>query len=600
MTSLITLLTPAGAAEPAPQPAPAEDAALFAAALVAALQSAAVPVPREPPPASASTLPREPASGDEPAAQEGRGTESAAAGPIGVEGGSLSQAVVGEHPPALPAAARPAADRPAATPVEQRGEAGSPEGEPRVSKRKAESRGAPQGAPAASAPVSQPVIASGLAAMGTPLPTPPLPTPAPPARTAPPASRANPAEPRAVPRASDLTPAAEVLSGTAPEAGTPRPAPGDAERGLALVRDLDRLSGGAAITGLQVSVGRRERAPEGVAPGMTPAPADATTGGGSTVPATGSPAPAGTPPLGPPAVAAGVLKPSRPEAAPGATGHAGVTGRDEDRIAVRGEVAPPSLGAALVGPPESVPRRAAPRSISNDQPRPARAAATPRAPILPVPRQELPPSAGHDNPRAAVAPGSERPEAREPSDSQAGVSATVPGPGEPRGRSEVRAKEAAGGEARNMPDRGETPERPAGVADRVTLRIADADGRQTRIRVTVLGDQVRAVILPSDPESGRQLERRMDDLQAALVSQGFAPPKVTVRSPAVADAAVPWGGSSPDPPNGNGIDRGREQPAEDRGQGSGRQEQHRHEDGQRHPRQRFRERDRGDRQNEET
>ncbi len=191
-------------------------------------------------------------------------------------------------------------------------------------------------------------------------------------------------------------------------------------------------------------------------------------------------------------------------------------------------------------------------------------------------------------------------ERTEPSDSENRASATMPTPTESPGRGEARAKAVAGGEARNMPDRAETKERPAGLADRVTLQVADAEGRETRIRVTVQGDQVRAVILPSDQESARHLERRMDDLQAALVRQGFADPKVSVQSPSTAGSQVAWGAGAGGAQGENASGRGTDQPAEDRGQGSGRQQQERGGDGQRHPQQRFRERDRDDRQNQDA
>lgn len=151
-----------------------------------------------------------------------------------------------------------------------------------------------------------------------------------------------------------------------------------------------------------------------------------------------------------------------------------------------------------------------------------------------------------------------------------------------------------------MPDRAETKERPAGLADRVTLQVADAEGRETRIRVTVQGDQVRAVILPSDQESARHLERRMDDLQAALVRQGFADPKVSVQSPGTAGNQAAWGAVAGGSHGENASGRGTDQPAEDQGQGSGRQHQERGGDGQRQPQQRFRERDRDDRQNQDA
>jgi hypothetical protein len=164
----------------------------------------------------------------------------------------------------------------------------------------------------------------------------------------------------------------------------------------------------------------------------------------------------------------------------------------------------------------------------------------------------------------------------------------------PATHGEIRSPERSAGEARNLLDSTDARERPAGVADRVTLAIADADGRQTRIRVVVLGDHVRAVIQPPDGEAARHLERRMDDLQAALVRQGFVDPKVSVRV-AGTEAASPWsvatpGGSSDAPPS-----RGTDQPPGDQRQGTGRRDQERQEQGGQHPQRRSRERDPEDR-----
>ena len=172
-------------------------------------------------------------------------------------------------------------------------------------------------------------------------------------------------------------------------------------------------------------------------------------------------------------------------------------------------------------------------------------------------------------------------------------------PSEAAGRVAAHSREAPSGEARNLPDGTETKQRPAVLAERVTLQVADADGRQTRIRVSVQGDQVRAVIVPADQEAARHLERRMDDLQEALVKQGFPAPKVTVQSPASASGGLSWG-ALPGTSNENASGRGMDQPSEERGQGSGRQEQNRHGGGQRHPQQRFRQGDRDDRQNQDA
>lgn len=148
-------------------------------------------------------------------------------------------------------------------------------------------------------------------------------------------------------------------------------------------------------------------------------------------------------------------------------------------------------------------------------------------------------------------------------------------------------------EAHNLPKESGDTRRAAGLADRVTMTVADGEGRETRIRVAVVGEQVRATIIAPDGESAQQLERRMDDLTAALVRRGFAEPRVTVQ--AGQDAGPVWAGA-----NGirmeSDLPRGTEQPAGDQRQGHGRREQERQGDGQqRHPQGRFRQRDPEDR-----
>ncbi|HMV32427.1 MAG TPA: flagellar hook-length control protein FliK, partial [Gemmatimonadales bacterium] len=118
--------------------------------------------------------------------------------------------------------------------------------------------------------------------------------------------------------------------------------------------------------------------------------------------------------------------------------------------------------------------------------------------------------------------------------------------------------------------------------------------RQTRIRVSVLGDQVRATILPPDSTSARQLEQRMDELQAALVRQGFTDAKVSVQA-GRGEGALPWGASQAVAPNELRSSSGTDQPPGDQRQGTGRRDGERQGDGQRHPHQRPRERDPNDR-----
>lgn len=149
-------------------------------------------------------------------------------------------------------------------------------------------------------------------------------------------------------------------------------------------------------------------------------------------------------------------------------------------------------------------------------------------------------------------------------------------------------------EARNLPNEGDVLPRAAGVADRVTITVNDDDGQPTRIRVAVVGEQVRATIMTPDGESARQLERRMDDLTAALVRRGFAEPRVTIQHPAEAGPA--WAGAANGVKTDVEVPRGTEQPAGDQRQGSGRREQERQGDGQqRHPHGRPRQRDPDDR-----
>jgi hypothetical protein len=158
-----------------------------------------------------------------------------------------------------------------------------------------------------------------------------------------------------------------------------------------------------------------------------------------------------------------------------------------------------------------------------------------------------------------------------------------PGPAE---RLVERMEPSAAGplrEARNLPQDTSGNERPAGTADRVTVQVSDGEGRQTRIRVSVIGEQVRAVIVPPDPESARQLERRMDDLQTALARQGFSGSRVTVQPVGEQEigSAVPLTGFAL--AGETRMTSGREQPAGDERQGRGqRDQQHQPGSGQRH------------------
>lgn len=86
----------------------------------------------------------------------------------------------------------------------------------------------------------------------------------------------------------------------------------------------------------------------------------------------------------------------------------------------------------------------------------------------------------------------------------------------------------------------------------------------------------------------------MDELTAALVRRGFAEPQVTIQRSAEAGPA--WAGAANRVRTEVEVPRGTEQPAGDQRQGSGRREQERQGDGQRHnPQGRSRQRDPDDR-----
>ncbi|MDZ4863727.1 MAG: hypothetical protein SGJ01_09810 [Gemmatimonadota bacterium] len=207
---------------------------------------------------------------------------------------------------------------------------------------------------------------------------------------------------------------------------------------------------------------------------------------------------------------------------------------------------------------------------------------------LPSDRQELPPDRQTSANDAATRKREPVATGDTPSDTHTSSSSSLGGQTEPGGEPATRQHAASPGEARNLPGRDRNRDVPAGLADRVTLQLTDADGRPTRIRVAVLGDQVRAVILPPDNETGRQLERRMDDLHAALVRQGFVDPRVSVQQSVASEAAAGWV-----PPGRTDVPvpRGAEQPAGDQRQGSGRREQQQQGEEQRHPQGRSRHRD---------
>ncbi len=398
-------------------------------------------------------------------------------------------------------------------------------------------------------------------------------------------------------------PAAAVA---APRWGAPRPRPaqhaepqaastGDVRRAVptvpaveALMEALARTLEGAEVTAVRVTMGRQrpvgdvsvgvpkdgeaEEVPAGPVATGPEAPAEGTTGARATPrrPPVERMAPT-EPREGPvPAVGASVDDDRAPAAV--------------DRLVVEREAARPGRAELTGFEPTG---RALREAVA------ARPAMRP-APDLPSDRQELPIAARDESPRAARREPEERSDPPAPSDAGARGSA---------GAAEGRAREsrpmdgadrAALREAHELREAWVERGRPAGAADRVTLQVADSDGRQTRIRVSVLGDQVRATILPPDSSSARQLEQRMDELQAALVRQGFTDAKVSVQA-GRGEGALPWGASQAAATNEPRSSSGTDQPPGDQRQGTGRRDGERQGDGQRHPHQRPRERDPNDR-----
>ena len=91
----------------------------------------------------------------------------------------------------------------------------------------------------------------------------------------------------------------------------------------------------------------------------------------------------------------------------------------------------------------------------------------------------------------------------------------------------------AAGEARTEPTaavRAETGA-PAIATDGVTLQLPDPEGGNTRIRVDVRGDTVRARIVPQHPELAGRLTADVDDVRAGLGRQGFSTATVSIRTP---------------------------------------------------------------------
>ncbi len=89
---------------------------------------------------------------------------------------------------------------------------------------------------------------------------------------------------------------------------------------------------------------------------------------------------------------------------------------------------------------------------------------------------------------------------------------------------------AAGGEALQAEMPGEPRIGPP--IDRVSIRLTDSKGGNTRIAVTVRGHDMRARIVSSDPELSEQLDIRLHDLQRSLAGRGFETTKLAVTRPA--------------------------------------------------------------------
>jgi hypothetical protein len=223
----------------------------------------------------------------------------------------------------------------------------------------------------------------------------------------------------------------------------------------------------------------------------------------------------------------------------------------------------------------------------------AKAPAPSVTPSLPDVRQEIPAAAaGADG---AASEDGERREAREShSSADASASSIASANNTPANKSAPAPENGRESrEARNLPSHESTDQKAAGSADRVTLQVADDEGRQTRIRVSVTGSQIRAVITPPDTMSARQLEQRMDQLHETLVRQGFTDPKVVVRAaPEMGSDAAAVAAGNQDARSA--VPAGKDQPAGEQRQGRGQREQDRG-DGHRHPQGHSRGRDPRDR-----
>lgn len=67
------------------------------------------------------------------------------------------------------------------------------------------------------------------------------------------------------------------------------------------------------------------------------------------------------------------------------------------------------------------------------------------------------------------------------------------------------------------------------LTSQVTVRFADADGGEGRLRVAVRGEAIRATILSGDPQTVQRLTENRAELRSRLHERGFAETEVSVR-----------------------------------------------------------------------
>ncbi len=72
--------------------------------------------------------------------------------------------------------------------------------------------------------------------------------------------------------------------------------------------------------------------------------------------------------------------------------------------------------------------------------------------------------------------------------------------------------------------------------DEVVLQLGDEQNDVGKIRVAIHGSNVRATIIPTDPELAQRLSTGLRELRQNLEERGFADPRVVVQSPRPADS----------------------------------------------------------------